>query len=312
MHHGTALLAACALAATLAIGCTEHTIYAPSPDPPVALALVETTNALGQPDSLPHTRQAHGTTVQFDGTQSYDPTHPDYGYDWLEFDWQFQVTPPGSAPELTYPHAVPDTGSVDMARPAFVPDAPGTYRMSLRVTNAEDELTSVSSYVTVQVTDIEDLVIDLYWTTPATDVDLHVIAPNGEYWTDEDCYYGNPNPDWGVPGAGIDNPLYGEDDDNGGDEANPAHEQVSIQAPASGHYTVVVTYHSDRHTSQTVSPWVEVTMAGEEVTPRVDTPAPLEEFEAWQVMDIDVPDLDVIVLDEITTHEAIGGPPIND
>ncbi len=312
MHLRQALFGALAVTAALVAGCTEHTIYAPSPDPPIALALVETTNELGQPDTMPHTRQGHGTTVQLDGTQSYDPTHPDYAYDWLDFDWQFQVTPPGAAPELTYPHAVPDTGEVDMARPAFVPDTAGTYRLSLRVTNAEDELTSDPSYVTIQITDIENLVVDLYWTTPATDVDLHLVAPSGEYWTTGDCYYGNPNPDWGVVGAGIDNPLYLEDDDNGGDESNPAYESVSLQAPASGSYTVIVVYHEDRHTGQTVSPWVEATMNGEEITPRVDAPEALEEDDAWRVMEIDVPDMDVMMLDEISTHEEIGGPPIND
>jgi len=299
-------------AVVLASGCTEHTIFAPSPDFPVALAYIEQVNEVGISEWVTHARVPHGESVEIDGTQSYDPNKPDHSYSRLTFEWQFQITPPGSAAQLEFPFTLPDSSEPDLARPVLSPDVDGTYRLGLRVTEPEDELTSEWVYVTVQSTAWENLVVDLYWDVPATDVDLHLLAPHGEYWTETDCYYGNPNPDWGIEGASIDDPLYGEDDDNGGDETNPAQEQVAIQGPAEGTYTVVVSYHSDRETDQTVSPWVEVTMAGQQLGDRMDAPQALEEHQVWIVAEIEMPELEVTVVDEITDHETLGGPPVNE
>jgi len=300
------------VALALVMGCSEHTIFAPSPDFPVAMAYIEQLNELGMTDWVTHARVPHGESVEIDGTQSYDPNKPDHSYSRLTFEWQFQVTPPGSTAVLAFPFTLPDSADADMARPVLIPDVDGTYRVGLRVTEPEDELTSEWVYVTIQSTAWENLVVDMYWDVPATDLDLHVLAPHGEYWTDNDCYYGNPSPDWGVEGADIDDPTYAEDDDNGGDDSNPASEQVAIQCPGEGTYTVVVTYHSDRQTDQTVSPWVEVTMADQLLGDRMDAPQALEELQAWIVAEIEMPDLEVTVIDEITDHETLGGPPVND
>ena len=310
MNRAFPLLVGALLA--LASGCSEHTIFAPSPDFPVAMAYIESLNEMGMPEWVTHARVPHGGSVEIDGTQSYDANQPDYSYSWLAFEWQFQVTPPGSGAELTFPYTLPDSGEIDMARPVLTPDVEGTYRVGLRVTEPEDELTSEWVYVTVQSTAWENLVVDMYWDVPATDVDLHVLAPHGEYWTDTDCYFGNPNPDWGTEGASIDNPVYGEDDDNDCDDSNPATEQVAIQCPTEGTYSVIVSYHSDRHTGQTVSPWIEITMAGQAVGDRMDAPQELEELQAWIVAEIELPELEVTVIDEITDHETLGGPAVND
>jgi hypothetical protein len=214
------------------------------------------------------------------------------------------------------------TEVVDTARPTFIADVSGAYRLSLRVTNAETELTSKADYVAIQATPWEGLQISMYWTTPATDVDLHLVGPNGQYFDvgdpldpsagGSDCFFGNPNPDWGVEGASTDNPLYSGDDDNGGDVSNPAMETVQLEAPQEGVYQVVVSYHSDRHTGQTVAPWVEATIAGEELQPRIDVSEALDELDAWIVMEIEMPEMEVSVIDELSTHEDLGGPPIND
>ncbi len=313
---------ACLLTLWLSAGCTEHTIYGDTAERPVAVALIETVDQAGQEDSLPYVQRAFGTTIQLDGTRSFDPAHSDFTYDYLDYEWAFVLTPPGSEATLEFPNTLEDSDEVDPARPTFVADVAGAYRVSLKVYNEDTELTSKADYAAVQATPWEGLQIQMFWTTPATDVDLHLISPSGVYFdvgdpenpseAGSDCFYGNPNPDWGVEGASSDNPVYSGDDDNGGDASNPAEEQVQLEAPAEGVYTVVVTYHSDRHTGQIVAPWVETTIAGEELQARIDVPEDMDELDAWIVMEIEMPDLEVTVIDELSTHEDLGGPPIND
>ena len=63
----------------------------------------------------------------------------------------------------------------------------------------------------------EDIHLQLVWDTPGdrdqtdgtgTDVDLHFLHPNGMSWFDrlQDCFFGNPSPDWGNIGQLDDNP----------------------------------------------------------------------------------------------------------
>ncbi len=317
-----ALASLCAVAMLLTAGCTEHTIYGQTEERPIAIAAIESVDQDGQDALVTYVQRPFGTSVQLDGTQSYDPQHADFTYDFLDYEWEFVLTPPGSEAVLEFPHVLEGTDVVDTARPTFLADVSGAYRLSLRVTNAETELTSKADYVAIQATPWEGLQIDMYWTTPATDVDLHVIAPNGTYFdvgdpedpsgVGSDCFFANPNPDWGVEGTSADNPLYSGDDDNGGDVNNPAAETVQLESPAEGVYTVVVSYHSDRHTGQTVQPWVEATIAGEELQPRIDAPEALDELDTWIVMEIEMPEMEVTVIDEMSTHEDMGGPPIND
>lgn len=312
MKHLPVFWGLAAFAATLLLSaCTEHTIYAPPVNPPIAIALVETTDQDGGPVSLPYARQPWGTTVTLDGTQSFDQMHPDYDYDWLTYEWAFIQTPSGSAVELTFPNTLED-GEADHARPVFEPDLAGTYRIELRVTEPENEQTSTRVFATLAAISWEDLQFDMYWSTPATDVDLHLLAPNGDYWSAKDCYFGNPNPDWGVVQSAEDNPLYGGDDDNGGDQSNPGGESITLKAPEDGTYRVIVTYHSDRHSGQRVQPWLESYVAGLNLHQLIDAPEQLDEYEAWIAMDVQWPEMQVTVVDEITTHEDLGGPPIND
>jgi uncharacterized repeat protein (TIGR01451 family) len=59
--------------------------------------------------------------------------------------------------------------------------------------------------------------IELTWSTDnSTDLDAHLIRPDGAFGDNvSDCYYGNPNPDWGLPGITEDNPSLDRDDFNG-------------------------------------------------------------------------------------------------
>jgi uncharacterized repeat protein (TIGR01451 family) len=59
--------------------------------------------------------------------------------------------------------------------------------------------------------------IELTWSTDnSTDLDAHLIRPDSAFNDPVgDCYYGNPNPDWGLPGVTTDNPSLDRDDFNG-------------------------------------------------------------------------------------------------
>jgi hypothetical protein len=71
----------------------------------------------------------------------------------------------------------------------------------------------------------DGLVIRVTWDTPndpnqldteGTDIDLHLLHPSGEEWNQDpwDCYFANPNPDWGPSGI-PNNPYLTIDDVNG-------------------------------------------------------------------------------------------------
>ena len=53
-------------------------------------------------------------------------------------------------------------------------------------------------------------------------------------------------------------------------------------------------------------------MADQAVGDRMDAPQELEELQVWIVAEIEMPELEITVIDEITDHETLGGPAIND
>ena len=132
---------------------------------------------------------------------------------------------------------------------------------------------------------LEDVGLHIHvsWDTDLTDVDTHVIAPNGQMWTCEgDCYFSNGNPSWGDPNRWEDDPFLDTDDVDGFGPEN-----VNIQEPMNGTYRVVIHYW-DTHGGNTPSTVVEVrTMNnlvgtyGPVATPNVD--------DNWDVVDIDWP-----------------------
>ncbi len=81
------------------------------------------------------------------------------------------------------------------------------------------------------------LEIELTWTYPGDDMDLHLLAPGGEIQTQLDCYYANCRSglDWGLPHYDGDNPLLVYDD-----IAGTGPELIEIPDPDVGPFTVVV------------------------------------------------------------------------
>jgi hypothetical protein len=121
------------------------------------------------------------------------------------------------------------------------------------------------------------------WDTDLTDVDTHIIAPGGQMWTCEgDCYFSNPNPNWGDPNRWEDDPFLDTDDVDGFGPEN-----VNIQEPINGTYTVLIHYW-DTHGGNTPNTTVEVLtlnrslgIYGPEATPNVD--------DVWHVVEVDWP-----------------------
>jgi len=114
-----------------------------------------------------------------------------------------------------------------------------------------DEGENTSSH-TITVTLIPYTVrIELTWSTGNnTDLDLHFIRPGGTFNDPDnpieppdpigDCFFAIPNPNWGLPGAIVDNPSHSLDDFNG---YGP--ETITLMAPyEAGIYSVMVHYYS--------------------------------------------------------------------
>ena len=73
-------------------------------------------------------------------------------------------------------------------------------------------------------------------------MDLHILHPMGTWFSaPRDCYYANPNPDWGIPLEPADDPSLMIDDTDG---AGP--ESVRLNLPEENTiYRVGVDYYSD-------------------------------------------------------------------
>jgi hypothetical protein len=130
-----------------------------------------------------------------------------------------------------------------------------------------------------------ELHVRLAWDTDATDVDLHVLAPNGQMWTcDGDVYFSNPQPQWGDPNRFEDDPFLDTDDVDGFGPEN-----VNVQAPAPGTYRVLVHYWAD-HGGEAPDATVEILNFGQ-VIGRYG-PVHLSNIDdTWEVVDIDFPGL---------------------
>jgi len=190
----------------------------PSGDDPVAVCEVS-----------PNPVQPPAETAAWDGSSSYDPA----GGTITTYNWTLTSQPAGSSASMP-------SGSGPV-RTGFMPDLAGDYVGRLVVTTA-DGRSSAPCQVTLEAIPSEDLWVEMYWTYSGDDMDLHLLAPGGSLTTDTDCYYGNcvtsswgGGLDWGVTGSTADDPSLDLDDISG---TGP--ENINIEAPASGTYTIVV------------------------------------------------------------------------
>jgi len=229
-------------------------------------------------------RVVSGKRVELDGSRSYDPDDPAAE---LIYSWEVTEIPAGGSFSLSFP---------DSAIAEFKSSATGVYRLLLTVTD-KDGL-SGSTEAVVEVVAPEDLVVSLTWATEGADVDLHVVGPDGAYWTDQDCYYGNPAPDWGVQGDTTDDPTLSQDDDNTGPET------ISVPSPVDGEYAVYVHYYG-RLPDVSSDPGATVSVvSGEAILATPSNPS-MTVGRVWFVGTLDWASQNFTPSDEVFYHEDL-------
>ncbi len=165
----------------------------------------------------------------------------------LKYLWNFSTTPGGISLDIVDESnraGSPLNGdpSNKINRAAFQAKIKGQYVVRLIVIN-DKGISSVPAECTVEAVSDDDLAVKMLWNNKNSDIDLHLIRPEGEFGDNEsDCYYWNcspqysgERPDWGVEGETKDDPFLDIDNIDG---IGP--ETVTINKPENGEYTVVV------------------------------------------------------------------------
>ena len=142
--------------------------------------------------------------------------------------------------------------------------------------------------------------IKLNWDTDLTDVDLHLLAPNGQLWTCEgDCFFSNGNPNWGDQASALDDPFLDLDDVDGYGPEN-----INLEAPINGVYKVWVHYWND-HGGDSPEAEIEVFNFGQSMG-RFG-PSPLSTInEVWEVAEIEFPGFIVTPINQTTVMPRTG------
>jgi uncharacterized repeat protein (TIGR01451 family) len=109
-----------------------------------------------------------------------------------------------------------EPGTIEVSEGSFIAGVTltsGDNAITVAVTNGEGRTSSDTITVYLAPYAIR---IELTWSTDNnTDLDAHLIRPGGTFndWEGgSDCYYGNPNPDWGILEYVEDNPYLNQDD----------------------------------------------------------------------------------------------------
>ncbi len=236
------------------------------------------------------TRVARGVPLTLDGTASFDPDFADSD---LEYFWELVPGQGGNLQMADTPH------------PVFWSTQPGVFEVSLTVTDIDGIASENPAIQTIEVTPWRDLEVVATWDRDV-DLDVHLIGPDGQYYSDLDCFFGNPNPEWGTPGYAADNPTLTEDDESSGGP-----ERILLEEPPPGLYAILVQYYNDRGTPTAVSPHLEVYTEGQSLA-QVTGPPLTSEGQVWVGASIDWPSGELVLSYELTTHTALGGDSYND
>ncbi len=225
------------------------------------------------------------TTVQLDGSASYDPNGQA-----LTHNWSFSSRPSGSSATLSDP---------TIEDPTFLADIAGTYEVCLEVTN-DDGCVSSTDCLTVTVEPTDSLHIELVWFSDDSDVDLHYRAPNGSWWNRNhnkcrqadqgtDTHFCVLNPDWGLNGEGdadgiaINDPVLDVDNLEGYGPEN-INQEEPFDNSVGNPYRVGVHYFSDKGAGD-VNARLRIYLSGALAFEETKT---LQCNEFWEVADIEV------------------------
>lgn len=226
------------------------------------------------------------TLLHLDGGASSSP-----GGDIVEYIWS-----------VTAPDGILHTlDGEDGVETTFMASIAGVYKFSLDVEDATGGVSCVPAEVEVTAIPAENLYVELYWDTPGdpdvgglgTDLDLHVTHPwatgpdidgNGEpdpwYNSPYDCYWLNPEPDWGALDDPKDDPAFLLADFNG-----EGPEVFALKAPEAKTYTVGVHYTNSGEfwaTYAHVKVYIEGVLAFEHGD------AVMQELDLWEVATVNM------------------------
>ena len=206
--------------------------------------------------------------------------------DIIERVWQVVERPEGSTASFDDPSA---------ESPSLFLDLAGRYALELDLVDDDGSPACEPARVVVVATPDEDIHVQLVWTTPAdpdetdegfaagTDVDLHLLHPNG-CWEERpwDCHWRDTQPNWGDTSRTDDDPSLDIDDTDG---AGP--ENINLDNPEAGiTYRVGVHYYND-HGFGTSIVTARIYLFGTLVYE--DTQEMTDRGQFWQVAEIDWP-----------------------
>jgi hypothetical protein len=210
-----------ALLAFFVAGCATEfgisDVKDPIPDPP-STRPIATCQAAPNP-----------VTPPFEAASWLGTGTDDSGAAIIEYRWELIEAPEGSA--VTMPPG-------DAERHGFTPDQAGQYTASLVVVNEYGD-ESEPCLAVLDAVPAQNLWIEMFWSEPQDDMDLHLIRQGGRPESDDDCYFANCTPDsfglnWGGNGAS-DDPVLDLDDIPG---TGP--ENINIDQPADEVFVVMV------------------------------------------------------------------------
>jgi hypothetical protein len=203
-------------------------------------------------------------TVVLDGSPSVDQDGPDNLP--VVYHWVITSRPEGSVSRLVErfdnPLQPADGGrDDDTSTPTalFFIDLPGYYTAELRVTD-QFGLTSLDcrnpAVVTILAEPDEAIQVQLSWEPVnevdgererSGDLDLHLRHPSTDAWftLPYDCYFANPDPDWGQLANTRDNPFLDLDDFNGNGPENLTLAIPEDTIALAGEYLVGVDYYDN-------------------------------------------------------------------
>jgi hypothetical protein len=208
--------------------------------------------------------------------------------------WRVYNKPLGSNAFIDDPAAV---------APNLVTDVPGEYVVGLDVADsaglpclhpAGNPLVPCTT-LAIPVKPADDLYFELVWDHPDTDLDIHLVESGFELFSTKDCYYGNPTPDFGQPGNGLDDPRLTRDALRG---FGPERILFS-EPPEGGKFDVSVVFAKtngaeDPVTNATLRVYVYGVLSAE-MTRELDTAN-----QRWDVLSIEWPSATMTAIDTVT------------
>jgi len=247
------------------------------------------------------------TILHLDGKQSYAGTGGISKYEWAV------IAAKGSVSLFS-----PNTANVS---PTFQPNVAGDYKFQLNVWDSAGKKSCFAAEKVVKVLPDQAIHVELLWNTPndkdqtnegpgvGSDLDLHFAHPYAAtqdyegtgklspWFADTyDCFWFNPNPQWGSFDPNMDdNPSLDRDDTDGGGPEN-----LNLTLPEDGRsYAVGVNYYNDFGFGPSTAT-VNIYVYGQLVWNMTSTP--LVKDDMWHVATISWPD------GEVTAKSGKGGP----